>query len=82
MDTGQLDFWLKLAGIGFGLWSIMIPIGVMIVRAGVDKISASQDAFQKTLHEYMLTMERRVGIIEADHRVLEAEIRHLLGKKE
>lgn len=58
------EFWMKVAAWAFGLWSIMIPIGVTMVSNAVERIVSQQAQFQTEFKEYVLQMERRVTIIE------------------
>lgn len=73
-ESVSLDTWLRFAAITFGMWSFMIPIGIMIIRGSVEKLTQSQEKFQIELHQYMMTMEKRVSLIEADHRVLASRL--------
>jgi cysteine sulfinate desulfinase/cysteine desulfurase-like protein len=74
------EFWMRLAGASFGLWALMIPVGVMMIggvfeRATKTNIEAASEivAFNKRFEAYVLNMERRVTIIEErQNRVLQA----------
>jgi hypothetical protein len=77
---GRAEFWMRIAAWAFGLWSLMIPVGVMMLKASFDKSSASiskladeHGAFVNRFEAYVLNMERRVTIIEErQSRVLKA----------
>ena len=63
-SQNRSDFWMKVAGITFGLWSLAIPFGVVLVRDAIREVVASQEKFQYQFNNYVLTMERRVTLIE------------------
>lgn len=60
----RTDFWMKVAAITFGLWSIAIPIGVAMMRTSIQEVVSSQERFQQQFTNYVLTMERRVTLLE------------------
>lgn len=64
--------WSKIAAWVFGMWALMIPIGVSMVRTSVAEIVTSQNQFQNTFNAYVLNMERRVTLIEERLQVLSA----------
>lgn len=61
---------MKIAGIAFGLWSLFIPFGVLAVRESVISAISSQAEFQKQFAAYVLTMERRITLLEEKQSTL------------
>jgi ABC-type lipoprotein release transport system permease subunit len=53
------DFWLKVAGISFGLWSIAIGYAVSSIAG-----------FEKEFSNYVLVMERRVTLLEERQQIV------------
>jgi hypothetical protein len=86
------EFWMRVAGASFGLWSLMIPLGVWMLNNTFDRVAHQQiDAtgelvqFNRRFEAYVLNMERRVTIIEERQgRVLkeleEIDRLHILGR--
>jgi hypothetical protein len=64
--NSEYDFWLKVAGASFGLWAVMIPIGISMIRSSFNHSSMTQERFLKDFHDYVIQMERRVTTLEAD----------------
>jgi hypothetical protein len=62
------DFWLKLAAASFGLWAVMIPIGVSLIRSAIAQTATTQEKFLSDFHAYVLQMERRVTTLEQELR--------------
>ena len=73
LDTklDRSEFWQRVAAVSFGLWSLMIPLGVWILSTTFDRAlrqSAEQSAdaamFRKNFENYVLNMEKRMTIVE------------------
>ena len=67
----RAEFWQRIAAISFGLWSLMIPIGIWMIgstfeRAMKSSIDQASElvAFNKRFEAYVLTMERRITLVE------------------
>lgn len=60
----RVEFWMKVAAWAFGLWSVMIPLGVVMLQNSVDRVVKVNEAFSLEFNQYVLSMERRVTIIE------------------
>jgi hypothetical protein len=71
----RADFWLKISGITFGLWSLAIPVGVYIVKDSVNDVVQAQKVFNSQFSEYVLGMERRVTLIEERQSVVITKLR-------
>jgi hypothetical protein len=56
--------WMKIAGAAFALWSVMIPIGVSMLNTSVDSVVAANEKFNLEFKQYVISMERRVTILE------------------
>ena len=56
--------WAQIAAWVFGLWSVMIPIGIGMVKSAVRDIVDAQNKFQDVFHAYVLDMERRMTTVE------------------
>jgi len=56
--------WMKIAGVAFAMWSIMIPVGVSMLNESVANAVASNERFNTEFKQYVLSMERRVTILE------------------
>lgn len=81
METGEplgrAEFWQRLAGFSFGMWALAIPIGVAMVRGGVDDVLRAHREQVVAFNNYVLTMERRVTLIEERQaRVLSTIVEH------
>ena len=61
---GKAEFWQKVAGFAFAAWAMAIPIGVSMVRGSVEQVLASQAQQSKDFQIYVLSMEKRVTLIE------------------
>jgi hypothetical protein len=64
--------WSKIAAWVFGMWALMIPIGVSMVRVSVNELAAAQTQFQISFNSYVLNMERRMTLMEERLQVLSA----------
>ena len=56
--------WMKIAGVAFAMWSVMIPVGVSMLNESVANAVASNERFNTEFKQYVLSMERRVTILE------------------
>jgi len=73
-NNGKLskaEFWMRIAGASFGLWSLMIPLGIWMLGNTFEKASRTSienavefNVFNKRFEAYVLGMERRITIIE------------------
>jgi len=61
---GKAEFWQKIAGFAFAAWAMAIPIGVSMVRGSVEDLLDSQAQQSKDFQVYVLSMEKRVTLIE------------------
>ena len=67
----RAEFWQRVAAFSFGLWSLMIPLGIWMIgntferamRSSVDQASELV-AFNRRFEAYVLNMERRIVLIE------------------
>jgi hypothetical protein len=73
MDETGGAFWYRVAAWTFGLWAIMIPIGVAIIRNAISTTTTTQEKFLSDFHAYVLHMERRVTVLEERLRVNHGE---------
>jgi hypothetical protein len=60
----RVEFWQRVAGVAFGLWALMIPIGIGMVRSAVGELIQHDKDQAERLNNYVLAMERRVTLIE------------------
>ena len=67
----KTEFWMRVAGASFGLWALMIPVGILMIRGAFDSATkANTDAaveiasFSRRFDAYALNMERRMTIVE------------------
>ena len=65
------EFWMRVAGASFGLWALMIPLGIAMLsstfeRAAKANVEAASEiiAFNRRFEAYVLNMERRFTIVE------------------
>ena len=65
------EFWMTMAGACFGLWALMIPIGVSMMRKTFDEMTTMVRMLTEEFKQYVLVMERRVTIVEERLRSLE-----------
>jgi hypothetical protein len=72
MDESDGSFWYKIAAWAFGLWAVMIPLGVSMIRSAISASATTQDKFLADFHAYVLQMERRVTILEERMRDIKA----------
>ena len=56
--------WSKIAAWVFGCWALMVPLGVSMVRNSFAELSSTNTAFQTSFNAYVLTMERRMVLVE------------------
>ena len=70
-SLSKTEFWQRVAGITFGLWSLSIPLGVWVITSTFDRSSLSANvaaaefvAFSRRFDNYVLAMERRITIVE------------------
>jgi hypothetical protein len=78
----QSAFWMRMAAFGFSAWSIMIPIGVMMVRSSVDALLEADKEFSRRFEAYVLTMERRVTTIEERQAIVLRSLQQLNERTE
>jgi len=67
----RAEFWQRVAGVSFGVWSLMIPLGVWMLTSTFERTSViSRDAavefsvFVRRFDAYVLLTERRMTIVE------------------
>ena len=64
IDGNRYIFWMKVAAVAFGLWSLMIPIGITLLQKSVDKVVEANEHFLTNFNQYVLSMERRTTLLE------------------
>ena len=69
-QKSRVEFWMKVAGVAFGLWAVMIPLGVLMLTSSVDKVVHAQATFTQEFRDYVLAMERRVTLLEERQAVV------------
>lgn len=63
-DSTRITRWLRVASLIFGAWAAAVPISAVIFNKGVDRVVTQQEQFRLDFERYVLSMERRVTIIE------------------
>ena len=81
----RAEFWQRAAALAFGLWALMIPLGVGMVRNVVSELVEHDKEQANQMSAYVLAMERRVTLIEerqqrvlatiAEHQAMLMELR-------
>lgn len=73
----RAEFWQRIAAVSFGLWSLMIPLGIWVLSSSFGaaiKTSAEGTAenavFRKNFELYVLIMEKRMTIVEERQSVV------------
>ena len=74
----RAEFWQRIAAVSFGLWSLMLPIGIWLVSSSFDRaVKLNTEAvveislLRKNFESYVLSQERRMIIVEErQNRVL------------
>ena len=64
----KTEFWQRAAAVAFGLWALMLPLGVALVRDSVAELVKHDRDQADRLNNYILAMERRVSLIEGDRQ--------------
>lgn len=64
VHLSRAEFWQRAAGLAFGLWALMVPLGVAMVRSAVEDIVRTQQDQIVTFNAYVLGMERRMTLME------------------
>jgi hypothetical protein len=67
----KAEFWMRIAGWSFALWSLMVPLSAWLlsrsfddaVRKG-DQMAVELAKFNTRFEGYVLSMERRITILE------------------
>jgi uncharacterized membrane protein YeiB len=73
----RVEFWQRAAALAFGLWAIMIPVGVGMIRNVVAELVEHDRQQADQMSAYVLAMERRVTLIEErQQRVLQTIAEH------
>ena len=76
-SLSRAEFWQRASGVAFGLLAFMIPLGVSVVKAGIEDVLKVQREQIDAFNQYVLSMERRVTLIEERQaRVLQAIAEH------
>jgi hypothetical protein len=67
----RAEFWQRVAGVSFGVWSLMIPLGVWMLTSTFERTAViSRDSaaefivFVRRFDDYVLLTERRMTIVE------------------
>ena len=67
----KAEFWQRIAAFSFGLWSLMIPVGIWMIgntfeRAMKSSVEQASEliVFNRRFEAYVLQMERRLVIVE------------------
>ena len=78
MEEQQETNWARIAAWVFGCWAVMIPVGVLMVRAGMSDLVTAQKEMQIAFNTYAIANERRITQLEERQLV----VLHRLGKVE
>lgn len=71
------EFWMRAAALSFGLWALMIPIGISMLRESASAIASQQHEFLSRFEAYALQVEKRMTVLEErQSRNLEAVSKH------
>jgi hypothetical protein len=71
------EFWMRAAAVSFGLWALLIPIGISMLRESATAIASQQREFLSRFDTYVLQVERRMIVLEErQSRNLEAVSKH------
>jgi len=76
-DEQRSQFWMRVAGIGFAVWSLMLPIAALMVQSSLSDLAKSNTAMASRLENYILGMEARVTRIEERQSVVMRSIEQL-----
>lgn len=60
----SVTFWMRVAAISFGLWSLVLPISAKLVTDRISEIAVSQRQQAAEVVAYRELMERRVLLLE------------------
>jgi len=60
----RAEFWMRIASVCFGLWALMIPLGIAILRNTLNEASVASQAVANELTVYKLLTERRITLLE------------------
>jgi len=59
------EFWMRIAGAAFGLWALMIPLGVSMLREAFTTSTAASDNLARQVNESTAQMQSRIAVLEA-----------------
>jgi len=55
-SLSRSEFWMRVAGGAFALWSFMIPIGVIMIRSSIDSLARPGEIALKQVDELKTAM--------------------------
>ena len=67
-SLSKVEFWSRVAALAFGLWALMIPIGIIAMRDGIKDSSTAYLALADKINTYILQNERRLVLLEDRQR--------------
>ena len=59
------EFWMRIAGVAFGLWALMIPVGVSMLREAFTTSTAASDNLARRVNDSTAQMQSRISVLEA-----------------
>ena len=73
-ERGFAQFWQSLAGIGFSLWAVLVPISAKWVVDSLQQMSAAQSEYAKAAAVRNEQMEGRIVRIEERQQFIMKQI--------
>ena len=64
-SMSRSEFWMKAAAIAFGLWALMIPVGISMLRDSFYDSHASVTKLAEKLNTDTVSTQSRLATIEA-----------------
>jgi len=64
-SISKVDFWMKAAAVSFALWSLMIPVGISMLRDSFYDSHASVTKLAEKLNTDIVTTQSRLATLEA-----------------
>jgi len=64
-SLSRSEFWMKSAAIAFGLWALMIPVGISMLRDSFYDSHTSVTKLAEKLNTDIVTTQSRLATLEA-----------------
>jgi len=75
--VARTDFWMKVAGVTFGLWAMAIPLAAMWLRDAIHESAIAHATLAREFRDHLLANSTALALIQERQNVLLLRLQRL-----